>query len=112
LRKQQEEKVAEEIGAYAFTIVETAEFMVKLKTPDIFADSSKTDLTRLPSLAKQPTYAAVEPKTVESAQKEDWRQSVQSWRQEIEDRNQLNSNQEPKQNSASVGLAQINTLLQ
>lgn len=87
--------------------------MVKLKTPDIFAERTRTDLSRLLSLAKQPTYAAVEPKIIESAvQKEDWRQSVQSWRQEIEDRNQLVSSQEPKQNSASIGLVQINTLLQ
>jgi len=41
-------------------IVEKAEFLIKLKTPEIFESSKSQDISKLPHLVKQPTYMSTD----------------------------------------------------
>jgi hypothetical protein len=102
-----EQVVSIKIAEIVSRIVEKTEFLVKLKTPEIFA-TQKNELKRLPSLAKQPTYLASD---LNPAVGDDWRDKVQNWRQEIEDHNKKPLNKD-SQDSPDVGILQINTLLQ
>lgn len=74
--------VSDKIAEIVFKIVEKAEFLIKLKTPEVFERGKENDISALPHLVKQSTHMSIQEP---SAQETDLHAKVKQWKQEIEE---------------------------